>query len=291
MTDEIKQPPEPAPGESPGKPAGSPEKPEPAPPAGSTPATVPGPVPDSPAAPPAPTASGEKSAVSAEKPAEPSPTTTSAGESAPGAPKPGAPPPKPAGAPAGAPAKPGVPAKPATPPAPRPVVKPEPWSSPLLDDLRQRFPEAISDPLVFRNQPYFTVKKESLVGICEFLKSDEGGGYAYLVDETAVDYPKREKRFEIIYILYSHQRNDRLRLKVLADASEGVPSLTGVWAAANWLEREVFDMFGVRYEGHPDLRRILLPEDWVGYPLRKEYDILKQDDAWVQANLGIESGQ
>lgn len=136
-----------------------------------------------------------------------------------------------------------------------------------------------------------TVMKESLVAVCQFLKSDEGGAYTYLVDETAVDYPKREKRFEVIYNLYSFKRNDRLRLKVLASASEKIPTVAGVWPTANWLEREVFDMFGVEYEGHPDLRRILLPEEWEGHPLRKDYDILRQDDAWVEANLGIKSGQ
>ncbi len=175
--------------------------------------------------------------------------------------------------------------------APKPPVKPEPWSSPLLEELRKRFPGAIADALIFRNQPSLTVAKESLVALCEFLKSEEGGAYTFLTDETAVDYPKREKRFEIIYQLYSFHRNDRLRLKVLASEGEKVPSVVSVWPAANWLEREVFDMFGVQYEGHPDLRRILLPEEWVGHPLRKDYDILRQDTAWVQANLHIESGQ
>jgi len=136
-----------------------------------------------------------------------------------------------------------------------------------------------------------TVDKTLLVAVCEFLKSDEGGAYTFLTDETAVDYPKREKRFEIIYQLYSFKLNHRLRLKVAAGAGEKIPSVVGVWATANWLEREVYDMFGVEYEGHPDLKRILLPDGWVGYPLRKDYDILKQDDAWVRENLHIESGQ
>jgi len=77
----------------------------------------------------------------------------------------------------------------------------------------------------------------------------------------------------------------------MAAEGEQVPSVTGLWPTANWLEREVYDMFGVQYEGHPDLKRILLPDGWTGHPLRKDYDILKQDDAWVQANLGIPSGQ
>jgi NADH-quinone oxidoreductase subunit C len=139
--------------------------------------------------------------------------------------------------------------------------------------------------------PSLNVAKAHLVAICQFLKSSEGGAYTFLTDETAADYPKREKRFDIIYHLYSFQRNDRLRLRVQVGDGEKVPSVTGVWVTANWLEREIYDMFGVLYEGHPDLKRILMPDGWVGYPLRKDYDILKQDDDWVKTNLGIESAQ
>jgi len=91
--------------------------------------------------------------------------------------------------------------------------------------------------------------------------------------------------------MYSMEKNERLRLKVYASADERVPSVQGVWATANWEEREVYDMFGVVFEGHPELKRILLPDEWQGYPLRKDYDILTQDTAWVRENLGIESGQ
>ena len=79
--------------------------------------------------------------------------------------------------------------------------------------------------------------------------------------------------------------------EVIVGEGETVPSVVSIWPTANWLEREVYDMFGVVYDGHPDLKRILLPDGWTGHPLRKDYDILKQDDAWVKANLGIESGQ
>ena len=202
-------------------------------------------------------------------PAKPAPPATASA----GPPKPVAPSPKPA------------------PPAPKPVVKPEPWSNPLVDELQKKFPGALSDALIFRNQPSMTVARESLVALSEHLKSQEGGGYTLLTDETAVDYPKRPKRFEIIYQLYSFKLNHRLRLKVLAAEGERIPSVVRVWPTANWLEREVYDMFGIEYEGHPDLRRILLPDEWTGHPLRKDYDILKQDDAWVQANLHIKSGQ
>ena len=203
----------------------------------------------------------------------------------------------PEGSPAGKPEKPTAPPKPAAPaakpapPAAKPAVKPEPWTNPLLDELQKIFPGAVSDPVIFRNQPSVTVARESLRQACEFLKSEEGGEYTLLTDHTAVDYPKREKRFELVYHLYSFKRNDRLRLKVLAAEDEKVPSVVSVWPTANWMEREVYDMFGVFYEGHPDLKRILLPDGWTGHPLRKDYDILKQDEAWVQDNLGIKSGQ
>jgi NADH-quinone oxidoreductase subunit C len=112
-----------------------------------------------------------------------------------------------------------------------------------------------------------------------------------LTDLTAVDWPKREKRFDLVLNLYSFPRNERLRLKAQVGEADCPPSVSSVWSTANWLERECFDMFGIRFEGHPDLRRILLPDEWVGHPLRKDYDILQQDTAWVRENLGIESGQ
>ena len=207
----------------------------------------------------------------------------------PATPETSAAPPRPAPTPPASGAPPKAPAPPK--PAPKPVVKPEPWSSPLVDDIQKRFPGAIIDAVIFRNQPSITLAKEQLLAVAEYLKSDEGGAYTLLTDETAVDYPKREKRFEVVYHVYSFNLNHRLRIKALAGDGEKIPSVVGLWPTANWLEREVFDMFGVQYEGHPDLRRILLPEEWVGHPLRKDYDILKQDDAWVQANLHIKSGQ
>jgi NADH-quinone oxidoreductase subunit C len=115
--------------------------------------------------------------------------------------------------------------------------------------------------------------------------------FDFLVDLTAVDYPKDPQRFELIYILYSFPRNERLRIKTRIAENEAAPSITSVFKGADWLEREVFDMFGIRFEGHPDLKRILLPDDWQGHPLRKDASIIGMDNAWVQAHLGIESGQ
>jgi len=128
-----------------------------------------------------------------------------------------------------------------------------------------------------------------LLEIAQYSRDDEK--FDFLTDLTAVDWPKREKRFDVVLNLYSFAKNERLRLKVHAAENEPVPSVTPVWEAANWLEREAYDMFGIRFEGHPNLKRILLPDEWQGHPLRKDYDILTQDTAWVRENLGIESGQ
>jgi NADH-quinone oxidoreductase subunit C len=230
--------------------------------------------------PPKPSAEGGTPPVPPAKPATVVPAKPAAAAPA----KPAAP-----AAGAGAPAKPA--AAPRPPAAPKAPIKPDPWASPLVDALQKKFPGAISEAVIFRNQPSLNVAKDQLVAVCEFLKGTEGGAYTFLTDETAVDFPKREKRFDVVYHLYSFEGNNRLRLRVQVAAGEKVPSVTAVWPTANWLEREIFDMFGIEYEGHPNLKRILMPDEWAGHPLRKDYDILKQDQAWVKANLGIESGQ
>jgi len=140
-----------------------------------------------------------------------------------------------------------------------------------------------------RKQAILVVDREPLLEIALYTRDEEK--YSLLSDLTAVDWPKREKRFDVVLNLYSFEHNARLRIKVHAAAGEIVPSVTIVWPTANWLEREVYDMFGIEFGGHPDLKRILLPEEWQGHPLRKDYDILTQDTAWVKENLGIESGQ
>ena len=96
-------------------------------------------------------------------------------------------------------------------------------------------------------------------------------------------------RFDRHFVFVSEQF--ALRLKIPLAVDQSAASLVEIWPTANWLEREIFDMFGITFSGHPDLKRILLPEEWQGHPLRKDYDILQQDTAWVRENLGIESGQ
>ena len=112
----------------------------------------------------------------------------------------------------------------------------------------------------------------------------------YVWPATAVHWPKDEQ-FEIVYILYSFEKNEHLRVKARIKEWEPIESVVSIWTTADWLEREVYDMFGVQYANHPNLKRILLPEDWVGFPLRKDYNIRLQDVEWVRKHLGIESGQ
>ena len=165
----------------------------------------------------------------------------------------------------------------------------EPWSGELVDALRKAFPGVSIEAFTFRGQNYLILPKEHILAVAKHFKSE--CNFNMLADLTAVDYPKREKRFEVIYQLYSFPRNERLRLKVPLGDGETIESMVSVWGTADWLEREVFDMFGIRFEHHPNLRRILLPDEWQGHPLRKDYGILQQDTRWVQENLHIESGQ
>jgi NADH-quinone oxidoreductase subunit C len=132
-------------------------------------------------------------------------------------------------------------------------------------------------------------RPEAVIPILDFLRDE--AGFDYLVDVTAVDYPQREERFDLIYVLYSFARNERIRIKTRIREGYQPETATSVFVGANWLEREVYDMFGIRFAHHPDMKRILLPDDWQGHPLRKDYGIIEMDNRWVKDNLGIDSGQ
>jgi NADH-quinone oxidoreductase subunit C len=199
------------------------------------------------------------------KPAEAKPAT-------PAAAKPAAP----------AAAKPAAPAKPTGP-------QPEPWNSDLVTKLKQQYGSGIREANTYVGQKYLLVDSGIVFEVLRRMCEDEK--YDYCVDITATHWLKREQPFEIIYILYSFQHNQRIRIKAQIAEGQHLQSVVNVWPTANWLEREVFDMFGIVFDGHPDLKRILLPDGWKGHPLRKDYDILLQDKEWVQINLGIESGQ
>jgi NADH-quinone oxidoreductase subunit C len=187
----------------------------------------------------------------------------------------------PVATPAAAPPKPAVSAQPAGP-------VPVPWSSPLAEKYKGRYGSGL-EALSYLGQNYLTVNRSLIPGILQVLRDEDH--FDYCVDITAVHYPKREKQFDVLWILYSFPRNERVRVKTQIADGESLSSAVPIWLTANWLEREVYDMFGIRFDGHPDLKRILLPDGWKGHPLRKDYGILQQDQEWVQINLGIESGQ
>jgi NADH-quinone oxidoreductase subunit C len=207
---------------------------------------------------------------------------------------------KPAAAPPATPSSPApassAPAKPAAPAATKPAAAPPkpaapvptPWDSPMVQKLKGEYGSGI-EPLTHLGQNYMVVDRSLIPEILQVLRNEEK--FDYCVDITAVHYPKREKQFELVWVLYSFERNERIRVKTQISDGATIESSIPLWATANWLEREVFDMFGIKFDGHPDMKRILLPDGWKGHPLRKDYGILQQDNEWVQINLGIESGQ
>ena len=220
---------------------------------------------------------GMEAAPSAPASAKPTPAGTSE-PAAPPAPAPVTPPaaPKPAAPVAKAPPKPEGP-------------KPEPWDSDLARSLKSQYGSGIRETSTYLGQKYLVVDSTIIHDI--LLRMRDAELFNYCVDITAVHYPKREDQFDVIYILYSFHHNERVRVKTQIKDGETLRSVVGIWETANWLEREVFDMFGISFDGHPDLKRILLPDGWKGHPLRKDYPILQQDQEWVKINLGIESGQ
>ena len=190
---------------------------------------------------------------------------------------------------AGQPAKPSPPKPAAAPPKPPATMAATAWESDLARELKGRFGGQIGEISTYLGQNFIVAKPEAAVPILEYLKLE--ADFDYLVDITAVDWPKRPERFDLVYIVYSFPRNERVRIKIHIPDGYKPETAVGVHLTANWLEREVFDMFGIEFAGHPDMRRILMPEEWQGHPLRKDYSILQQDQRWVQENLSIESGQ
>jgi len=157
----------------------------------------------------------------------------------------------------------------------------EEWNGELARELRAGLPGTELEFAEYLGQHRVAAQADNVPALIAYLKN--ACGFDFLVDLTAVDYPQRAARFELVYTLYSFARNERVRVSTQVAAHAA--SLTTIFAGADWLEREVFDMFGVVFTGHPDLKRILLPEDWEGHPLRKEYPIAQPDEAWIAANL------
>jgi len=154
------------------------------------------------------------------------------------------------------------------------AMAPEVENHPVVRRLREWNPAAVAEAVIFRGELTVVVPREHLRGTAEFLCSDAEMRFTFLSDVTGVDRYPVEPRFELNYHMLSLSRRERLRLKVRVETSDPVAeSVTSVWPTANWHEREVFDLVGVRFEGHPDLRRILMPADWEGHPLRKDYPV------------------
>jgi len=183
--------------------------------------------------------------------------------------------------------------KAAAPGAPKAPVKkkdegPKPIDAgnhPLVKKLKEKFGETVLEASEFLGQLSIVVNAAQIVEICESLRDDAETPFNYLSDLTCVHYPDNKAApFEVVYQLYSISKNERVRLKI--DANEkGVGSVTSVWPSADWLEREVYDLFGVVFLNHPDLRRILLPPDWDGHPLRKDYPLEFVENRWTENHL------
>ncbi len=159
---------------------------------------------------------------------------------------------------------------------PREAAKPKPVaadasSHPWVASLAAGVPEAVLAAKQFGGQVTVTVAREKIADVARHLKERED--FAYCVDVTAVDWRDRQPRFDVVYHFYSFSKNDRIRVKCGAAEGEDVPSIAGVFLAANWSERETWDMFGIRFSGHPDLRRILTWEGFRGFPLRKDFPL------------------
>ena len=144
----------------------------------------------------------------------------------------------------------------------------------ISERIKNKFPHEVLDISQFHDQVSVTVRREKIIDICRYLYEDPDIRMDYLSDLCGVDYPGREFRFEVVYNLYSLKYRHRIRIKALVPANNpSIDSVVSIWNGANWHEREACDMFGVVFNGHPDLRRILMPEDWEGYPLRKDYPL------------------
>jgi NADH-quinone oxidoreductase subunit C len=142
------------------------------------------------------------------------------------------------------------------------------------DKIKKEYADRILEMYEFRGDLNIVLKPQDIPEICRFLKMDPDLKYNFLSMITAADYlGQRDKRFEVVYSLFSISNRFRVMLKVRVDENEDIPTLTSLWGTANWQEREVFDMFGIKFSGHPNLKRILMDDDWIGHPQRKDFPL------------------
>jgi NADH-quinone oxidoreductase subunit C len=152
----------------------------------------------------------------------------------------------------------------------------------LIERLRTAWPGAIGDTSEFCGEASIYVKREAIVDVARFLRDDPELSYSFLENLCGVDYIGRDPRFEIVYHLLSHAQHHRVCLKVgVPERDPSAPTLTTLWPTANWQEREVYDLFGITFTGHPGLYRILMPDDWEGYPLRKDVPLGYEEIAFT----------
>lgn len=147
-------------------------------------------------------------------------------------------------------------------------------ASNIVEEIRGKFADAIVSDSTVRNEAVIIVEPSKWQALAKWLATD--GGFKFLSDLCAVDWPAREPRFEVVYNLTDMEQLRRLRVRVpVAGTTPSIGSVTSIWPTAEWHEREAYDMFGITFEGHPDLRRILMPDEWEGHPLRKDYSMGK----------------
>ena len=196
-------------------------------------------------------------------------------------------------------------------PKPKPKAPPEPPKAPedqappdgmelptMVTAVQAGAPGAVQQVSYWVGDWTVIVAVDRLLDVMRFLKDDASTSFDYCSDVTAADWPPREKRFDVVYCLYSTRLRHRLRVKVRVGEEDPVESVTGLWPAADWLEREVYDQFGIDIVNHPDLRRILMPEQWQGYPQRKDYPLegpgellMENPQDWLRLrNLPDEAG-
>lgn len=145
----------------------------------------------------------------------------------------------------------------------------------IAEKIKEKFADQVIEVVEFRDQVSVIVKRDQILSILKFLHDDPLLSLDHLQDLTAVDYiKKKEIRFEVVYNLYSIRHRHKIRLRAQVPENDvKIDSVVPIWSGANWHERECYDMFGITFTGHPDLRRILMPEDWEGFPLRKDYPL------------------
>lgn len=160
----------------------------------------------------------------------------------------------------------------------------EPFLTEAVKKCVEKFREFVSPYQNHAQEASILVKKEKILEVLNYLKTEESLKFDYLSDLTAVHFPESEFPIVVVYHLFSTEKKDSLRVKVELKEGESIESAVSIWPAANWMEREAYDLMGVKFEKHPNLKRILLPDEWEGHPLRKEYPLGGPQEKEIRAN-------